>query len=156
MIIDARKAAYDSAHPVFFDANVWLSLYAPPSDENDYWKREYSIVLNRIVNGKIPVLLDSTVVSEYINRYCRIEAEAYLGPNSKKTFKQFRESEPDIFQPIANNAADAVREILELPLVKRIDGSFSAMDIVSMLNEFAQGKSDWNDQQIVDLCQRNG
>ena len=155
MISDARKAAYDVTHPIFFDANVWLSLYAPPSDENDFWKGEYSKVLKRIVDDGIEVLVDSTVVSEYINRYCRLEFEAYAGLNPKKTFKQFRDSEPDIYKPIAHDAAEAVKERLDLPRIKRVDGGFATMDIVAMLDKFGEGKSDWNDQQIVDLCQRN-
>ena len=138
MISDARKAIFDAAHPVFFDANVWLSIYAPPSKEDEYWKGEYTKVLNRIVNGSVPVFLDSTVISEYINRYCRIEFEAYMGIASKKTFKQFRDSEPDIYQPIASDAAESVKEILELPLVTRINGDFAAMNICSILDEFAQ------------------
>lgn len=155
MIHDARKVALSSSNPVFFDANVWLSIYAPPSKEDEYWKGEYTKVLNRIVNGKVPVLLDATVVSEYINRYCRIEFEAYMGASSKLTFKQFRESRPDYYRPIAKEAADYVKEILDLPLIKRVNGDFEAMDLPGMLADFEQGESDWNDQQIVDLCQRN-
>lgn len=158
MISDARKAVYDASHPVFFDANVWLSLYAPPSDENDHWKAEYTKVLNRIITGKVPVLMDATVISEYINRFCRIEFDAYeeyMHPNNKRTFKEFRTQDYATYKPIADSAAASVKEMLEIPSVKRINGDFAAMDVVSMLEEFALGNSDWNDQQIVDLCQRN-
>ena len=155
MISDARKSSFDSMHPVFFDANVWLSLYAPPSDEEEHWKAEYTKVLNRVVSNNVPVILDSIVIGEYINRFCRIEFSAYAGPNSKQTFKQFRDNEPDIYQPIAQSVVANVKEILELPLVKRVNGVFASMDLVSMLDEFALGKKDWNDQQIVDMCKRN-
>ena len=155
MIADARKALYDASRPVFFDANVWLTLYAPPSDEDEYWKGEYSKVLRRVVDGNVPVFLDSTVLSEYINRYCRNEFYAYAGNTPRKSFKEFRDTERDVYQPIATSVVANVKEILELPLIKRIDGAFSQMDIDAMLNMFAEGESDWNDQQIVDICQRN-
>ena len=155
MICDARKATFDSQHPVFFDANVWLSIYAPPSDEEEYWKEEYTKILDQVVRHKVPVILDSTVIGEYINRFCRIEFSAYAGPNSKQTFKQFRDNESNIYQPIAQSVAANVKEILELPLVKRVNGEFASMDLISMLDEFSTGMKDWNDQQIVDVCKRN-
>lgn len=56
MISDAREVAYDASNPILFDANVWLSLYAPPSGGND------PAVLKRIVECNVPVLIDSTVL----------------------------------------------------------------------------------------------
>jgi len=159
MIRDARKATFDAAHPVFFDANVWLSLYAPPSGGNDPWAAHYSVVLNRIIENKVPVFLDATVLSEYLNRYCRIEFQAYEDyehPKDKRTFKEFRTQDFGTYKPIATDAASRVREMFEIPTIKRINGDFAKMNISAMLDEFEQGKSDWNDQQIVDLCQRNG
>lgn len=158
MIQDARKTTFDASCPIFFDANVWLTIYSPPSKEDDYWKGEYTKVLNRIVNNKIPVLLDATVVSEYINRFCRIEFDAYeeyMHPNSERTFKEFRTQDFATYLPIANSAAASVKDMLEIPSLRRINGDFAAMDVITMLDKFALGKSDWNDQQIIDLCKRN-
>ncbi|MDO5320236.1 MAG: PIN domain-containing protein [bacterium] len=159
MITDARKATYDAEHPVFFDANVWLSLYAPPSGGNDHWAEVYSSVFNCIIANNVPVLMDATVLGEYINRYCRIEFQAYeeyVHPNSKRTFKDFRTQDFETYKPIATDAASRVKEMLEIPTLRRVNGDFVAMDLASMFEEFAEGESDWNDQQIVDLCQRNG
>ena len=159
MITDARTATYDAGHPVFFDANVWLSLYAPPSGGNDRWAEVYSSVFERIIANKVPVLMDATVLGEYINRYCRIEFQAYAEyryPDRKRTFKDFRTQDFETYKPIATDAASRVKEMLEIPTLRRINGDFAALDISSMLEEFAEGESDWNDQQIVDLCQRNG
>ena len=158
MISDARKVTYDASNPILFDANVWLSLYAPPSGGNDPWAAVYSTVLKRIVECNVPVLIDTTVLGEYINRYCRIEFQAYedyAHPNSKRSFKEFRMQDFATYRPIATDAASRVKEMFEIPCIKRINGDFAAMDMLAMLNEFAQGNSDWNDQLIVDICQRN-
>lgn len=158
MISDARKVIYDASNPILFDANVWLSLYAPPSGGNDPWAAVYSTVLKRIVECNVPVLIDTTVLGEYINRYCRIEFQAYedyAHPNSKRSFKEFRMQDFATYRPIATDAASRVKEMFEIPCIKRINGDFAAMDMLAMLNEFAQGNSDWNDQLIVDICQRN-
>lgn len=158
MICDARKAIYSASQSVFFDANVWLSLYAPPSGVNNYWKGEYSKVLSLIVAGNAPVLIDATVISEYINRYCRIEFQAYeeyANPLSKRTFKEFRMQDSDTYKPIANSAAECVREMLEIPSIRRVNDNFADRDIHAMLNDFSMGESDWNDLQIADLCRRN-
>lgn len=159
MICDARKAAYDATHPIFFDANIWLSLYAPPSGGNDRWAEVYSSVFDRIIANNVPVLMDATVLGEYLNRYCRIEFQAYeeyTNPNSKRTFKEFRIKDFATYKPIAVDAASRVKEMLEIPTLQRVNGDFAAMDVSVMLDEFAEGGSDWNDQQIVALCQRNG
>lgn len=158
MISDARNVTYDAEKPIFFDANVWLSLYAPPSGGNDPWAAVYSEVLQRIVESNVSVLIDTTVLGEYINRYCRIEFQAYedyAHPSSKRSFKEFRTQDLATYRPIAMDAASRVKEIFEIPGIKRINGDFGAMDVAVMLNEFAQGNSDWNDQLIVDICQRN-
>ena len=158
MISDARKVVYSASQSVFFDANVWLSLYAPPSGVNNYWKGEYSKVLSLIVAGNAPVLIDATVISEYINRYCRIEFQAYeeyANPLSKRTFKEFRMQDSDTYKPIANSAAECVREMLEIPSIRRVNDNFADRDIHAMLNDFSMGESDWNDLQIADLCRRN-
>lgn len=158
MICDARKVIYNASQAVFFDANVWLSLYAPPSDENNYWKNEYSKVLSQIVNNNAPVLIDATVISEYINRYCRIEFQAYeeyANPLSKRTFKEFRIQDSNTYKPIAESAAECVREMLELPGIKRINDDFAVRDVQALLRDFSMGESDWNDLQIADLCRHN-
>ena len=158
MISDARKVTYDASNPILFDANVWLSLYAPPSGGNDPWAAVYSTVLKRIVECNVPVLIDTTVLGEYINRYCRIEFQAYedyAHPNSKRSLKEFRRQDLATYRPIATDAASRVKEMFEIPGIKRINGDFAAMDVTAMLNEFAQGNSDWNDQLIVDICQRH-
>lgn len=158
MISDARKVTFDASCAVFFDANVWLSLYAPPSGGNDPWATHYSAVFNRIVENDVPVLMDSTVLGEYINRYCRIEFQAYEDyehPNSKRSFKEFRTQDFATYKPIAEDAVSRIREMFEIPTLRRVNGDFAAMDVSAMLTEFGQGKSDWNDQQIIDLCQRN-
>lgn len=158
MISDARKVSYDKSNPILFDTNVWLSLYAPPSGGNDSWAVVYSAVLKRIVECNVPVLIDSTVLGEYINRYCRIEFQAYedcAHPNSKRSFKEFRTHEPDTYRAIATDVVSRVKEMFEIPGIRRINGDFKAIDMSVMLTEFAQGSSDWNDQLIVDICRRN-
>ena len=158
MISDARKVVYSASQSVFFDANVWLSLYAPPSGVNNYWKGEYSKVLSLIVAGNAPVLIDATVISEYINRYCRIEFQAYeeyAHPQSSRTFKDFRIQDLDTYRPIADSAAEGVREMLEIPSIRRVNDNFADRDIRAMLDDFSSGENDWNDLQIADLCRQN-
>lgn len=158
MIIDARNATYDASHSILFDANVWLSLYAPPSGGNNCWAYSYSTILNKIIDNKVPVLLNATVLSEYINRYCRIEFQAYeeyVHPNSRRSFKEFRTQDISTYKSIAADAASRVQEILEIPDIICISDDFAEMGVIEMVEDFAQGDCDWNDQQIIYLCKRN-
>ena len=154
MISDARKEEYDAEHPVYFDANVWLTLYPPLSSEDDNWKKDYTHVLSLVLKKNVPIIIDLIVLGEYINRYCRIEYEAY-DQDKKIKFKEFREKHFDYYKPIVENVVQCVHEIFELPGIIKIDNSFTNINFDEILNIFNEGKSDWNDLLIVDECKRN-
>ena len=65
---------------------------------------------------------------------------------------QFRNSPS--FKSVAQDIANDVDRILKPS--SRIESGFTALNTPDLLNEFAAGAADFNDQVIAALCKRNG
>ena len=67
-------------------------------------------------------------------------------------FKQFRKSQD--FKPIAQDIAADIKQILKHCV--RIENGFETLPIDELLNEYALGNADFNDQVIATLCRNKG
>lgn len=145
---DVRRYMFRPTDALLVDANVWLYVYGP-SAPGDWRARTYSEALGKMLAAKSRICIDVLVLSEFINRYARLEYELH---GAYPTFKDFRQS-PD-FKPAAQAIAVAARRILQL--CARLESGFSTLDITALINEYEQGEADFNDQVLADLCRRNG
>jgi predicted nucleic acid-binding protein len=153
-----RNKAYDLVaynfsrdEPLLFDTNVWLYLFPAPSDKLPYYATRYSSALKRMLAAGVHLALDAMVLSEYLNRYCRIEWEARFRVVHPK-FKPFRTS-PD-FAPVGQNATAYARRILKL--CSRHDHPFEAANVNQVLTDFGGGLQDFNDGLLADICRQRG
>lgn len=133
---------------LFLDANIWLYLHAQLKPQA-YWVNIYSEVFDRILTAESEIYIDVLVVSEFINRYARIKHEL-VAPCIN--FKNFRKS-PD-FKSVAQDIAADVKKILKHCYL--IESGFATVETDSLLDEYAAGNSDFNDQVITVLCKTNG
>jgi len=69
---------------------------------------------------------------------------------AKRNFKKFRQS--DDFKPVAKEIANATKKILQH--CTRVESGFESLNICTLINEYAEGKSDFNDQVISLICSR--
>jgi predicted nucleic acid-binding protein len=146
---DINGYRFSKTDKLFFDANIWLYVYGPQGNPGDAKVRMYSSALANAIRAGSLILADVLVVSEFINRFARLEHQAlYLTGKAPQDFKQFRNS-PD-FQPIAQAIVAAVRKILKL--AARTESGFASVDINALLTEFEGGGYDFNDQILVRLC----
>ena len=92
------------------------------------------------------------VLSEYINRFCRIEHEAYCKGMGFLEYKDFRST--DDFLYVASAASDSAKEILSTPaiLIRGVDADLRLCD---MVDKFATGRIDFNDCLYVEECLKN-
>ena len=134
---------------LFLDANIWLYVYAPQKPV-DPEVGIYSQTLKRILDAQSRVFIDVLVVSEFINTYARIKWR--LVAPGIKTFKKFRKS-PD-FNPVAQEISDNVKRLLNH--CSRIESGFEVLSIGDLLDAYAEGGSDFNDQVITELCKLRG
>lgn len=151
--IDINNYSFSEGDNLFFDANIWMYLYGPQGKPNDPTTQTYSHALAQAMNAKSKIWVDVLVVSEFINRFARIEYDIqYPNKLRRPTFKQFRNNQP-LFQPIAQAIAGAVRNILKFTL--RVESGFSIVDISALLAEYETIPSDFNDQILIGLCVSN-
>ena len=129
---------------LFLDANIWLLIYGPQNPGNAR-TRVYSSVFRRILEAKSRIYIDVLVASEFINTYARLQWQI-RAPDRR--FKAFRNSLD--FREVAQEIADNVKRVLSHCLW--IESYFGELDADDLINEYAQGGSDFNDQVIRTLC----
>ncbi|MBN1261798.1 MAG: type II toxin-antitoxin system VapC family toxin [Anaerolineae bacterium] len=149
--LDIRKYPFQSTDALLIDANIWLYVTGP-SGPSDWRAKTYSKALAAMLAARSHLYINVLILSEFINRYARLEYSRYSGSVPYSDFKDYRKSTD--FKPIAQAIVVAVRSILQF--CSRIDSGFSTLDIASLLHEFEEGDSDFNDQVLTDLCRRRG
>ncbi len=130
---------------LLLDTNIWLLVYGP-QNPTDQRVAIYSQALADILAAQSRIYITVLIVSEFINTYARLKWKL-VAPHIKP-FKTFRQS-PE-FKPIARDIAADVKRVLHH--CSRIESGFDALDIDDVLDEYAGGGSDFNDQVIAALC----
>lgn len=136
---------------LLLDANIWLYLFPAPSNSTNSFIKNYSAAFKNIRIAKATIVINSLILSEYLNRYCRIEYEA-LHKVTYSNFKKFRQSSD--YQLVGQQAATYAKAILKF--CAREDDGFSVVNMGQIMNDFETGIVDFNDGLIADSCLRNG
>jgi predicted nucleic acid-binding protein len=134
---------------LFLDANIWLLIYGPQSPGNS-GVAIYSQALAKILAAQSRIYIDVLIVSEFINAYARLKWKLVASHIDK--FKVFRKS-PE-FKSVAQDIAADVKQVLNH--CSRIENGFEALEIGGLIDEYAAGDFDFNDQIITALCKRKG
>ena len=151
--LDALSYSYSASDRVLFDANILVSLFSGLEPPGSVPVRKYSQVFKRIQQGGSAILLDVLVLSEFVNvcaqKYYRLaiaQGGVWTSP------KDFRQS--PAFKVLAPTIAGAAKQIEKL--ARRLDHPFSAWPVPEILDDYATGEHDVNDQFIVELCRHEG
>ena len=151
---DLTSYAFSKGEAFLLDTNVWLYLFPAPSDPLPGFASKYSRALKDMLSAGVHLALDALVLSEYLNRYCRIEWTALHKANHPH-FKRFRQSGD--FASVGQGAALLARNILKL--CSRYDHPFqklSASQVEQVLKDFESGSNDWNDGLLAETCRHHG
>jgi predicted nucleic acid-binding protein len=146
---DARSHQFSKSDAILVDANIWLYLNGPAST-SARWANTYSSVFSRILSAGSFLFMDVLVLSEFINRFARLEMRR-LQPH-QRDFKAFRGSTD--FPPVARSIESQVNQILMV--CRPVDHPFSEWKLSDLLNDFGSGTVDWNDQLITENCRKHG
>jgi predicted nucleic acid-binding protein len=134
---------------LLLDTNIWLLVYGSQKP-GDRRVAVYSGALARILSARSRIYIDVLIVSEFINAYARSQWKL-LFP-SFSDFKQFRKS--IYFKPIAQGISSDMKRILKH--CTRIANGFESLAIDTLLDTYAAGNSDFNDQILAAICHRAG
>ncbi len=148
---DAQRYAFKENEPVLVDANVWLFLQPPAAKPAPSWAASaYSSAFARLLKAQATPIIDALVLSEYINRYLRIEYDATAAWKTSypKFNKAFRSSADG--RALAKRAVADVRSILKSAVLQ--DTGFSRININGVLDGVANGDLDFNDGVLIENC----
>lgn len=141
--------SFHAGEKILIDANIWLYLFPAPSNPKKQVIEKYSKAFFRLMQYKAQPILDPMILSEYLNRYARIEWKAKF-ETKYPDFKNFRKS--DSFTEIASSAMTFSKKIIsycEVPQNK-IDKS----DLINAVSYFYSGTIDFNDAIFVEICKK--
>ena len=151
-IRDIQGYSFGAADQLLFDANIWLRLYGPQADAKSFQTKIYSGALKRILTVNAVVHLDSSILSEFINRWARLEYQTLPLAKRPADFKTYRSG--PLFKPVAAAIASAAQKIAAQ--CKRVESGFGTIDISVLLNSYAAGNSDFTDLMLTQLCKQLG
>lgn len=147
----AASYRFQAGESILIDANVWLYLQPPAARPTSQWAAAYSSVFCRLLQAKAQPVVDALILSEYLNRYIRIEHDASWKTRYPK-FKDFRQS-PDA----ANILQAVVAEIGQiLKTSKACDTPLASINLPAVLGAVQNGTADFNDGLLIESCRLNG
>jgi predicted nucleic acid-binding protein len=137
---------------ILIDANVWLFLHPPAGGPGSGWAADYSAIYKRLLDAEAQPVTDALVLSEYLNRYFRLEFDGGWRKYFKGDFKAFRKS--SYFKGLAEDAIAEVRQITKKARVE--DTPLKSLNLDDIFNETESGTLDFNDAILVESCRHHG
>jgi len=140
--------AFGPGEEFLLDTNVWFLVYGP-GRPHDVRVAVYSRALKQMLAANCAIYVEVLILSEYMNAYARLKHNLLKGTSGvDNDFKRFRKSPH--FKAIAYDIAGDVRQILKH--CQRIESDLPQCEVDRLIDEFAQGNSDFNDQVLAELC----
>lgn len=146
-----QKHTYNSEEILFLDANIWLFIYSPRFINNKK-QHLYSREFDRILKAKSMIYIDVLVMSEFINRYCRLEFDWAKQHYSFSSFKEFRKS--PAFTPVAKDVSNSIKRILNHSNI--IESGFNKIGTEALIEKLESGTCEFNDLILAEICKTNG
>ena len=149
--VSAITTATLANRPLLFDANILLYLFGlNVVSNNQKWAvNAYSRLFGLCLKNGKTLCVDVFVLSEFINRYLRMEYDNYKQSTGNKIdFKPFRNS------PEGIKASQDVDIIVKNKILKVFDvvgKTFDKADILAI----SLDKTDFNDALLVGVCQEH-
>ncbi|MBU1235380.1 MAG: PIN domain-containing protein [Gammaproteobacteria bacterium] len=148
---DLTAYAFSKGDALLLDTNVWLYLFPAPSNKQPAFAASYSGAFKKMLAAGAHLAMDALVLSEYLNRYCRIEWTA-LHKAAHPDFKRFRQSAD--YAPVGQGAALYAKNILKQ--CARHDHPFASINVAQVVADFESGSNDFNDGLLAETCRING
>ena len=148
---DAATYYFQAGEHILIDANIWLYLLPPAAQPAPAWAATYSGVFSRLLRAKAEPVVDALILSEFLNRYVRIEYDASWRAAYPK-FKDFRKSADGV--AVMQAAVAEVAQILKSSAP--FDTLLANIDMPAVLAAVQSGAMDFNDGLLIENCRING
>lgn len=138
---------------IFFDANIWLYIFCPLGNYKKHSIHEYSNFYKTLLEKRNKIFTDIIVLSEVINRWCRLGFDQYKKLQNKPELdykKDYRKTKD--FKELNETILDALSQALDFFEVCNKD--YKSEDLTELIGNI-NSNSDFNDQHIISLCIEN-
>lgn len=81
--------SFNNGEQILVDTNIWLYLFPAPGNPTNAYASQYSTAFAYLMHAKAKPILAPITLSEYLNRYSRIEWSANY-KNQYPEFEDFR------------------------------------------------------------------
>ncbi len=148
-LLDIKSYSPKALDVFFFDNSVWMYLFCPLGNYNKNKQKLYSSFLQSIQSSKSTIFISSLVLSEFANRYLRMDFERWKEEEQipsavfKKDFigiKRYTETVEEIKRNI--------NQILKF--CEKSGDNFNAVDFNSVLHHLSS--IDFNDSYYIELA----
>lgn len=136
----------------FFDTNVWIYLFCPIANNREREQKAYSKFYKQLIQGDKGIFVNSLVLSEFANRYLRIDFNLWKEDNKQYSADYKRDFVgTDRFMETVEDIKQAIKIILSKS--ERMTDNFNSISIDNLFSEF--GTSDFNDSYYIELARMN-
>lgn len=152
-IYDLGSYDYRKDEKYFLDTNVLIFIHGPTYTD-DHRARVYSNSLKKIQFQKSEIFIDLHTISEFVNRFSRIEYQRKcesIRENQRPEFKEYRNSTD--YKQVAQEIAMILRSILKYCQI--CNAEITKKDIIEFITDFEKGGYDFTDQIIHEICRKN-
>ncbi len=146
---DLSSYSFSKGEQILVDTNIWLYLFPAPVKPRHRFADQYSKAFSNLISTDAQPILDPMVLSEYLNRYMRIEWDGNYKSNHHE-FKDFRNSQD--FLKVAASAKTFAIKIVSFCKVHSVPAN--ELGLNQILTDFSSGKVDFNDAILIDICKQ--
>jgi len=146
---DLSSYSFKPGEQVLVDTNIWLYLFPAPGNPQHRFSGQYSLAFSNLVSAQAQPVIDPMVLSEYLNRYIRIEWQGNY-KSQYPQFKVFRNSQD--FLPVASSAETFAKRIVSFCKLHSIPAN--ELDLHQALADFSSAQMDFNDAVLIDICKK--
>ena len=141
---------FKSTDKILIDANILLFVFCPLST-SDNKVDTYTDILEAMKVSNSKLYICSTVVSEFINRWLRMDFDKNLQDEQKsKNFKKdYRGSSR--YKTVLNQILKQIKKLFESYNVEQIDDAFSNFDIQA---SYIDKENDFNDLIVAHISKK--
>jgi hypothetical protein len=151
-VIDINNYSPKAFDTFFFDNSVWMYLFCPLGNYNQAKQKQYSSFLQSIRTCKSTIFISSLVLSEFANRYLRMDFDRWKNEtgNSNAKFKR------DFVGTVRYNETiiEVKRNINQImKSCEKSGDNFNAIEISLIFQHIPE--MDFNDSYYIELAKIN-
>ncbi|MCJ7448785.1 MAG: type II toxin-antitoxin system VapC family toxin [Bacteroidales bacterium] len=148
-VIDITNYSPKSLDVFFFDNSVWMYLFCPLGSYNKNKQKYYSAFLQSIKTSRSTIFISSLVLSEFANRYLRMDFERWKDETNNFTadFKNDfvgTQRYNDTIIEIKRN----INQIMQF--CEKSSDNFNAIELNSVFQHLSE--IDFNDSYYIELA----